>query len=306
MLATAFPDLQWLKKQADTAFENRRSPSGEPLPSAGWPNVIMNATASRIVRDNIRGPLSVFSNRSGASTVSTAQKRVTLQPGVFFITNDDEHYTLEIGKQVTETANIHFGQSFMRTAFRSMTDDAALLLDEPDGHVPSFHNRVVPINPTFQQVMESLMIPGKEAIAEEEQLFQLLSLLTLDEQRLRARQEALTAMRHATREEIMRRLLRATDYLYSTPDAQPDLDELARISCLSKFHFLRLFSIAFRQTPHQFITTLKIKRAEELLKSSTTEIKHIALSLGFKDASTFSRLFHRTLGVYPSQYRAQA
>lgn len=306
MLATAFPDLQWLKKQADTAFENRRSPSGEPLPSAGWPNVIMNTTASRVVRDNIRGPLSVFSNRKGESIVTADGKRVTLTPGIFFITNDEQYYTLEIGNRITETANIHFGQKFMRGAFQSMTDDAALLLEEPDVAVPRFHNRVAPISPAFHQVMESLMIPGLEAMAEEEHLFRLLSLLTVDEQRLRTRQEALTAMRQATREEIMRRLLRTTDYLYSTPSANPDLRELARISCLSKFHFLRLFTLAFGQTPHQFLTTLKIKRAQELLKSSTTEVKHIALSLGFKDGSTFSRLFHRQLGVYPSQYRAQA
>ena len=306
MLATAFPELQWLKKQADTAFKDQRTPDGRLLPSSGWPNVIMNATALREVRDNIRGPLSIFSNRKGESIVTADGKRVTVSPGIFFITNDEQCYTLEIGNRITETANIHFGQKFMREAFRSMTDDAALLLEEPDVTVLRFHNRVVPINPTFHQVMESLMIPGLEAMAEEEQLFRLLSLLKVDDQRLRTRQESLTAMRQATREEIMKRLLRATDYLYSTPDANPDLDELARISCLSKFHFLRLFTCAFGQTPHQFLTTLKITRAQELLKSSTTEVKHIALSLGFKDASTFSRLFLRQLGVYPSHYRAQA
>ncbi len=306
MLATAFPDLHWLKKQANTAFGERRSPSGEPLSTSGWPNVIMNAKASHVVRDDIRGPLSIFANRTGSTTVSTGQKRVLLNPGVFFITNDDQYYTLEIGNQPAETANIHFGQTFMREAFRSMSDDPASLLEQPAGEIPTFHNRVVPIDAAFRQIMDSLLEPGHDALAEEERLFHLLTLLVADEARLRKRQQAITALRASTREEIMKRLLQATDYLHTVTDSQPDLDQLARISCLSKFHFLRLFTIAFGQTPHQFISALKLNRARRLLETTNTEVRQIAASLGYRDSSTFSRLFHRHLGVYPSQYRAQA
>ncbi len=306
MLASAFPDLQWLKKQANTAFTDRRTPSGERLTTAGWPNVVMNARGSHVVRDDIRGPLSIFSSRTGATTIATGQKRVTLNPGVFFITNDNQFYTLEIGKQPAETANVHFGQAFMRQAFQSMADDPTHLLEQPTGEIPSFHNRVVPITAPFQQILDSLLEPGKDAMHEEEHLFQLLTLLVADEARLSRRQQAITALRASTREEIMKRLLQATDYIHTMADSQPDLDELARISCLSKFHFLRLFAMAFGKTPHQYISALKLNRARHLLETTTMDVKQIASSLGYRDSSTFSRLFHRHLGVYPSLYRTKA
>jgi AraC family transcriptional regulator len=78
---------------------------------------------------------------------------------------------------------------------------------------------------------------------------------------------------------------------------------LAAISCLSKFHFLRLFKLAYGQTPHQFILSLRVERAKKMLKKTSDEVKVIADSLGFENSATFSRTFLRHAGVSPTQYR---
>lgn len=305
MLAHAFPNLEWLKKQANTSFADRKAINGKPLPVKGWPNVIMNAKASGVVRDGIKGPLSIFANISGQSAVTVERYRIQLQPGTFFLSNAGQFYTLEIGKTSTETANIHFGKTFSEGAFRSLKRTPDQLLEsETDDAAPTFYNRVIRADETFEQLLKAALRPGISPIEEEQVLFDILGHLMANESQLRNQEEKLSALKRSTKTEIMRRLLLATDYLHSVTNSQPDLEELARISCLSKFHFLRLFKIAFGQTPHQFLTTLKLQQAKDLLQHSQHEVKTIATSLGYKDASTFSRQFYQHIGVYPSQFRA--
>jgi len=305
MLAHAFPNLEWLKKQANTSFADRKSMSGDSLPFTGWPNVIMNTRVSAVTRDDIKGPLSIFANLSGHSTITVEKYRVQLIPKTFFISNAGQFYTLEIGKQKTETANIHFGEIFSQGAFRSMKRTFAQLLEEDkDDQHPTFYNRVVRSDETFQSLLTAALVPGQGPLEEDQRLFDILEHLVRDEQQVRRQEDQLRGLKQSTRSEIMRRLLRTTDYLYSVSDVQPDLEELARISCLSKFHFLRLFKIAFGKTPHQYITFLKIEQAKNLLLSTTLDAKEISSSLGYKDASSFSRQFCQHVGVYPTQYRS--
>ncbi len=308
MLTHQFPDLEWLKRQANSSFADRKSMTGQSLPVDGWPNVIMNARAQEVVRDNIRGPLSLFSNVTGRSTVTAGKKRVTVSPDVLFITNPGQYYTLEIHEpRPAETANIHFGDEFSREALRAITLSPAQLLEESStASIPNFFNRIVPAGPEYKYILNGLLTPGRTTLQEEQDLYQLLVLVSEDEQQLQKTRDRVTAIKSSTKEEIMKRMLQVTDYLYSQPEVNPDLEELARISCLSKFHFLRLFKIAFGQTPHQYITSIKVNRARTMLSTSNADVKAIATTLGYADASTFSRAFYRQLGLYPSQYRAQS
>ena len=54
-----------------------------------------------------------------------------------------------------------------------------------------------------------------------------------------------------------------------------------------------------------YITATRIEIAKSLL-SSSNDINEIAFSVGYSDALYFSRIFHRTTGVSPSQYRKRS
>src|SRR5882757_5106374 len=117
MLLHEFPNLQWLKVQAESRFQNRRGVGGIELKDSGWPSVILNTRVQSTVRDNIRGPLSIFTNLSGTSEVTADKKRVKITPQTFFISNAHQHYTLEVESKIpTETFNIHFGENFVEKA----------------------------------------------------------------------------------------------------------------------------------------------------------------------------------------------
>ena len=89
--------------------------------------------------------------------------------------------------------------------------------------------------------------------------------------------------------------------------AEPiELDDVARTSGLSPFHFLRLFTKVLGVTPHQYLLRSRLRRAARLLADESLPITGIALDVGFNDLSNFVRTFRRAAGVSPRGFRAAA
>ena len=81
-----------------------------------------------------------------------------------------------------------------------------------------------------------------------------------------------------------------------------DVDSLAKISCLSKDHFIRLFRSEMKTTPLQYIIKKKMEKAQLLLITKDIPIKNIAYLLSYEDCSYFNHLFKRATGTTPQQY----
>ena len=143
MLIHEFPDIHWLKQQIQTRFENRRRWDGEQLPTAGWPTVILNTKAKNTVRDNVIGPLSIFTNISGKSKASAGGRDVQITEDVFFVSNVSESYSLNM-KEPVETFNIHMGEKLSEKIFYSFSKSHSHLLDNPNEteKLPAFHNKL--------------------------------------------------------------------------------------------------------------------------------------------------------------------
>lgn len=67
----------------------------------------------------------------------------------------------------------------------------------------------------------------------------------------------------------------------------------------------RLFRQKYNMSLKSYITATRIEIAKSML-SSSNDINEIAFSVGYSDALYFSRIFHRTTGVSPSQYRKRS
>ena len=308
MFATRFPDLKWLKEQAESRSFRGRLPDGSAAPVEGWPTVILNVQTQNIYRDNIPGPLSLFSNWAGTSRVTTEGRTVNVPEDCFVLTNPGQRYTLQVGDAAAETFNIHFGELWAKSAFSSLTQTHEWLTDHPDtfqGGEFGFYSKVFRKTEEVKLVLRQLQNhAGGDPLRQDELLTSLLSQLMTEQQRETRRTDVLSAVKGATRIEIMRRLYMATDHIYSCPDGTLSLGDLSRVAMLSKFHFLRSFKDAFNKTPHQFITEVRIERAKHLLGKTNLEIAEIARKVGFCEASVFSRRFRNTTGLYPTQYRA--
>jgi AraC family transcriptional regulator len=309
MIFNEFPDLQWLKEQAEKRFADRKAYDGTALKHRGWPTVILNVQSAETYRDNIRGPLSLFTNFSGSSQVSVDGKSVLIKEGCFFLSNPDQRYTLEIHRtKPAETFNIHFGENFADEVFHSLHTSAEIILHQPlqqSLQRVDFFNRLSLRSTEITAILQRIQIHKLAGIALEEQLCNLIQLFLIEERLLHIQSRAIPVIKSSTREEIQKRLLSATDYIHTYYDRDLSLDEVAAASCLSKFHFLRLFKILHQKTPHQFVNEVRVHRGQALLKHTTLEVSEIASAVGFSSASSFSRMFYQQTGSYPSAYRQE-
>jgi AraC family transcriptional regulator len=242
----------------------------------------------------------------GTSFVNVDNRKIRLKDDCFLITNAGQNYTLEIDEKLSaETFNVHFGERFADDLIQSQSLSVEKIFDQAENSSPvfSFHNRLMRRNEKINQLIAALKT-NRDELREAELLSDLFIELLHDELHLHRTIIALPSLKKSTRDELVKKILLSVDYIHEFYNQSLSLDELARVSCLSKFHFLRLFKMAMRQTPHQFINRVRIEKSKELLSSSKLEVKHIADSVGFSDSSSFSRAFYQHVGAYPSQFRA--
>ncbi len=82
-----------------------------------------------------------------------------------------------------------------------------------------------------------------------------------------------------------------------------ELDDLAAVAHLSRYHFSNRYKALTGYSPVKHFMHMKIEYACQLLDSTDLSVKAIAGQLGYGDPLYFSRLFSRTMGMSPSAYR---
>ena len=81
------------------------------------------------------------------------------------------------------------------------------------------------------------------------------------------------------------------------------LNTVANVANVSSNHFSALFSQNMGQTFIEYLTSLRMNKAKELLRCTGMRSSEIAGEIGYKDAHYFSYLFKKTQGMTPSDYR---
>jgi AraC-like DNA-binding protein len=103
----------------------------------------------------------------------------------------------------------------------------------------------------------------------------------------------------------LRRLCRVRDRLAARPGEPVSLAEAARVACLSPFHFQRLFTRAFGESPHRFLTRRRIELAKRLLAADHLSVTEVCFEAGYSSLGSFSAKFHAMVGRPPSAYRRE-
>ena len=83
-----------------------------------------------------------------------------------------------------------------------------------------------------------------------------------------------------------------------------NIDNLATMCNVSKYHFCRIFKQDTSLSAIQYQTVYRLQIADNLLLNSDKTISEIANLCGFEDVCYFSRCYKKHLGVSPRQKRA--
>lgn len=72
---------------------------------------------------------------------------------------------------------------------------------------------------------------------------------------------------------------------------------------LSSYYVSKLFKAQFHISFIEYVTDVRMKKAKELIRDVSVPLKEIAITLGYRDPNYFSRVFKKTTGYSPSEYR---
>jgi AraC-like DNA-binding protein len=103
--------------------------------------------------------------------------------------------------------------------------------------------------------------------------------------------------------ETFSRLCRSRDFIAASLDQRVGLEQAAREACLSPYHYHRVFARVFGETPHEFLTRVRIDRAKQLLAQDRCPVTEVCFAVGYESLGSFSARFHSLVGRSPSEFR---
>ncbi len=83
------------------------------------------------------------------------------------------------------------------------------------------------------------------------------------------------------------------------------IDMLCERFSFSKNHIINIFKKSFGQTPVAYLNVLRLKKAEELLITTSEPIESISFSCGYQNYSHFYRQFVHKNNISPEKFRKQ-
>ncbi|WOO40262.1 AraC family transcriptional regulator [Rubellicoccus peritrichatus] len=123
-----------------------------------------------------------------------------------------------------------------------------------------------------------------------------LNLILLLTQRTQGPQSGQSGMAYET-------FRKAKTYLEQHYTEPGSVIDFANNLHLDSAYLTRLFQRFANETPHRFLTRLRLSRASQLLLHHDLQIQEVAFAVGFQDAFHFSTRFRKHYGVSPKQFR---
>jgi AraC-like DNA-binding protein len=95
-------------------------------------------------------------------------------------------------------------------------------------------------------------------------------------------------------------------YIERNMEEHVDLETMARLAGMSRYHFLRTFKQATGMSPLQYVIAKRIDRAQKMLRESNEPIAEVAYAVGFSSQSHLTSAFRRQLGTTPGAFRRKS
>jgi len=81
------------------------------------------------------------------------------------------------------------------------------------------------------------------------------------------------------------------------------LDDLTKLTGLSRAQFFRAFKQSTSLSPHRFLIRMRIEQARVLLAKSDLSVDDVSRATGFTSSSCFAEAFRRRVGIHTRLYK---
>lgn len=247
---------------------------------------------------------------NGNKDYMLGRRNVSIYPGDFLVlSNGTSHSGSFDSKSPVNAFSIQFNPDFIRDYRSVLVNRTEKLLDDLDLKPAGqqwFPENIYPfkgdIKYNIMHLKNYMDNDEEDDLLLHEHLFRcLIDFSSVYQKEVLMKVEKLKFSSVSTRKEVYRRLAIARDYILSNYNKAITLAEIAEAACLSVNHLLRTFKDAFNQTPFQFLTMIRLERAQFMLRTSSSTVRNISMEVGFGCSSAFIRAYKRTYSTTPTE-----
>ncbi|MBP2832910.1 helix-turn-helix transcriptional regulator [Aquimarina sp. U1-2] len=274
-------------------------------------NFLMRYKASFTNYDFLENCLTVIFFNNGNGAFYNKEKVLKAKDNSFLILNPNEGWEF-INEQLKYIDVLSFGISnqLSNDCFYYLKSHDKTMLDNPFN---SSKQSVIFLEKTLKNdyyntgkllkaIYNTSNTNNYPLLCPEELTFEVLKSISKEQALGNKIIKTIDAKKLSTKQETLKRLLVAYEYIHDNIYSDIKMDQLSNVSSLSKFHLYDSFKNAFGKTPHQYINRLKLKKAKQLLQTREISITEVSTTLGFSDSSSFSKIFKKAYGKAPSNF----
>jgi len=267
----------------------------------GVENCIICGTGRAAEYTPWRQRLSIKVARGGRERYFIDGRSIAVDDDSFLILNDNRVYGSRFDSDAElESFSIFFRPGMAEEVHGALQVPIERALDQGGAtrrQAVEFSETLQPHDSTVSPVLRYIQYGVRSGVDDgdwyEEQLQFLVGRMLAHERRVAQQLELLPALKSATRREVGRRLALAVDLVHARYEDDIGLADLARAACLSKFHFLRLFTEMHGLTPHAYLQRKRALAAARLLDARDCTAAEAAARVGFNSRATLARQLRR-------------
>ncbi|MGM9476562.1 helix-turn-helix transcriptional regulator [Pedobacter sp. GSP4] len=247
---------------------------------------------------------------NGSENCEINKRKFRIYPDTFAIVNAGTNFCSKIDSiNPVNTFSVSFGENFIKDFHHSFSSSDENLLDGKEaGEIPAFIESLYPFTGDMRfnvlhlkkQLDKGL---NNEMLINEYMYHCLLNYYKIYDKEVVQKLGRLSFIKTKTREEVLKRLTLAKEFISSNYNQNISLEHIAEQACLSVNHLLRTFKEAYEISPYQFLMQLRLNRAKMLLQTTSYSLNEIVGLVGFECPSSFIRLFKNTFNITPLKYK---
>ncbi len=112
-------------------------------------------------------------------------------------------------------------------------------------------------------------------------------------------------MQHENASSKRKDLRSVREYINSHYAEDIKLDDLAQRFFINKFYLTRIFKEQYGMTINAYLTQVRITNAKKHLRFTDMTVEQAGIQCGYKDANFFIRMFKRSEGMTPREFRSK-
>lgn len=255
--------------------------------------------------------LSVNLDFDGDLPIEVKGRKYVVSPNRFLLLNQGAFVSSRLrSERPHTTVCIAFKTGLVESIHYVLASSHEKLLDQPYGTSSPVHffertyDMDLMLYSKAKKVVNSVLVNTMDKQSLDLFYEELLEYLVVTQHKTQAEIHSIQRARFSTKVEIYSRLNWVREFIHDNYASISSLQEMASIACLSLHHFKRLFKEIYQCTPHQYLTSVRLNNAKNLLRTSDLDVNEVCQRVGFENPSSFIRLFKTTQGQTPKKFRS--